>query len=420
MRKKIKMKKIQDENLIYTLLKKLLVPLFRFYYRRVTILGQENIPEEKVPVIFAPVHQNALMDAMAVHTCYSDPVVFMMRGDAFANPKIAGFLHLIKIMPVYRLREGYEKLGKNAQYFEWAVDTLNDKKALGIMPEGGQREQRRMRPLHKGIFRIGFRSQEQYREEPGVKIIPIGLDYGNYDHSGSYLIINVGKPMEFASYYSEYEENPSLAYNHMKEDLYWRMRDLIVHISDEKNYKRYYLAVLIGVEEQRLAKHIKDNDEELFQARKSLACRFPGAGEELPADLKPLVEKADKYLRIEPNPDRAFILTQPIQKKEVILAIICSVIIIPSFILNGIPYLFIRTFTKAKFSRNGFIASASFIMGFLLYPLYWLLLFLIYAIFFSFFESLFLFLMLSPTLALMSIRIKYIYENLFARLGFRS
>ena len=413
------MKKIQDRSLIYVLLKKLLVPLFRFYYKRVTILGQENIPEGEVPVIFAPTHQNALMDAMAVNTCYPGPVVFMMRGDAFGNSKMAKFLHLIKIMPVYRLREGYETLGKNARYFEWAVETLNNKKALGIMPEGGQREQRRMRPLLKGLFRIGFQAQEQYKEKPGVKIIPIGLDYGDYDHTGRHLIINVGEPLEFSTYYPEYKENPSLAYNHIREDLYGRMRDLIVHIDDEKNYVRYYLATLLGVDEKRTAKLVKDSDEGLFQARKSFASRFPAAGQGLSPDLEPLlVEKADKYLKIEPNPDRAFILTQPIRKKEIILAVICSVVVLPSLILNGILYLFIRKFTRAKFSHNGFIASASFIMGFFLYPVYWLLLFFIYAVFFPVFEGLFLFLIIAPLLALISIRIKYIYEDLFARIYF--
>ena len=413
------MKRIQDRSLMYLLLKKLLVSLFRFYYKRVTILGQENIPEDDVPVIFAPTHQNALMDAMAVHACYPDLIVFMMRGDAFGNPRIAKFLHFIKIMPVYRLREGYETLGKNANYFDWAVDTLKGRKALGIMPEGGQREQRRMRPLLKGLFRIGFQAQEQYKEESGVKIIPIGLDYGDYDHTGKHLIINVGKPLEFAPYYPEYEENPSLAYNYIREDLYGRMRDLIVHIDDEKNYARYYLATLLGVEEKRTARLVKDNDEELFQARKLFASRFPAAGQDLSPNLKPLVEKADKYLEIEPNPDRAFVLSQSIRKREILLAVMYSVIILPSLILNGIPYLFIRRFTRAKFSHNGFTASASFIMGFLLYPVYWLLFFLIYAISFSVFEGLFLFLIIAPILALISIRIKYIYEDLFARICFR-
>jgi len=76
---------------MYLLLKRLSISLFRLYYKRVTILGQENIPEGEVPVIFAPAHQNALMDAMAVHACYPEPVVFMMRGDAFGNSKMAKF-----------------------------------------------------------------------------------------------------------------------------------------------------------------------------------------------------------------------------------------------------------------------------------------------------------------------------------------
>jgi 1-acyl-sn-glycerol-3-phosphate acyltransferase len=414
------MKKIQDNNIGYSILKKIVVSLFRLCYKEITILGSENIPETEEPVIFAPAHQNALMDALAVHVGYPEPIVFMMRGDAFENPKIASFLKFIKIMPVFRMSEGYEKLGKNTRYFDWAVDTLNDNKALGLMPEGGQREQRRIRPLVKGIFRIGFEAQKKYGEEKGIRVIPVGLDYGNYNYTGSHLIINVGEPLEFAAYYKEYEENPPVALKKMKDDLYWRMRNLIVHVDDEKNYKRYYLAILLEVEQQVKDGKLRDIEEEKFFARQSLAIRFPGtSGGEIPEDLKPFVEKADKYLQAEPDPDRAFVLSQPVTKKEVIFAVLLSVIVIPFLILNGLPYFFIRNFTHKKFSHNGFIASASFIMGFILYLVYWLLLFLIFCFVLTPLHSLLIFLMMSPLLALVMLRVKYIYENLFVKLRFK-
>ena len=39
--------------------------LHRLFYRRLTVIGYEKIPPN-TPLIFAPNHQNALMDALAV------------------------------------------------------------------------------------------------------------------------------------------------------------------------------------------------------------------------------------------------------------------------------------------------------------------------------------------------------------------
>jgi 1-acyl-sn-glycerol-3-phosphate acyltransferase len=419
------MKKIQDKSIGYAVLKKLVMSLFRLCYREITILGSDNIPEKEEPVIFAPTHPNALMDALAVHLCYPESIVFMMRGDAFSNPKIASFFKFIKIMPVFRMREGYEKLGKNAQYFEWAIDTLNDGKALGLMPEGGQCDQRRMRPLLKGIFRIGFEAQKKYGENSGIKIIPVGLDYGDYNYTGKHLIINVGEPLQFADYYKKYEQNSPVALNEMRDELYWRMRKLIVHIDDKNNYERYYLAILLAVEQQVCEKKLNDSEEEKFFARKSMAECLPSmpkeglSEEEMPEALIPFLDKADSYLQIEPDPDKAFVLAQPITKKEIIYSIVLSVIMIPSLILNGIPYFYIRKFTHKNFSDKGFVSSASFMMGFLLYPIYWLLLFVLFSFILSPLKSLLLFLMFAPSLALITLRVKYIYEDLVAKLLFK-
>jgi len=71
------------------------------------VLGRENIPTD-CPVIFAPNHINALMDAIAIHSIapYKVPVIFLARADIFNNKKSAQLLKSAKILPAFRMRDG--------------------------------------------------------------------------------------------------------------------------------------------------------------------------------------------------------------------------------------------------------------------------------------------------------------------------
>src|SRR5665811_1393827 len=68
------------------------------------IVGKEKIPKNK-PIVFAPNHQNALSDPMAVLLNTKFQPVWLGRADIFKNKTIAIVLKFLKIMPVYRLRD---------------------------------------------------------------------------------------------------------------------------------------------------------------------------------------------------------------------------------------------------------------------------------------------------------------------------
>ncbi len=56
----------------------------------------------------------------------------------------------------------------------------------------------------------------------GVKIVPIGVDYGHYQNFRSTLFMNIGKPIEVSEFMGAYHENPVMAINQMKDRL-WRI-----------------------------------------------------------------------------------------------------------------------------------------------------------------------------------------------------
>ena len=187
-----------------------------FFYKEITIIGKENVPVG-TPVILAPNHQNALMDAMAILYTLKGQPVFMARSDIFKNPTQAKILRTFKILPIYRIRDGIKSLQNNDEVFEEAVDVLKNHKRLVILPEGNHHGQRRLRPLKKGIARIALMAEERNDFKLGVQIVPVGIDYTHYINFGAKLCVSFGKPFSVNKYKNEYLENPQKAMNSLME-----------------------------------------------------------------------------------------------------------------------------------------------------------------------------------------------------------
>ena len=104
------------------------------YYRRVIVIGRENLKSDS-PRIIAPNHQNALMDAMAIVSSVRGRQVYLARADIFKKNFIARILYFLKILPVYRIRDGYQSLKNNDDIFDKTIDVLKNNIPLVILPE---------------------------------------------------------------------------------------------------------------------------------------------------------------------------------------------------------------------------------------------------------------------------------------------
>jgi 1-acyl-sn-glycerol-3-phosphate acyltransferase len=221
------------------------------FYRRMEVKFIDRIPKDR-PVLLAPNHQNALMDAMAPLLTSRRDLVFLARADIFKKKFVSGILRLFKILPVYRIRDGASELGKNEEVFKEAMEVLLRKKCtVAIMPEGNHGNKRRLRPLVKGIFRVAFQAQEQYGEQPGVVIVPVGIDYSKYTNFRSKLFVQFGEPIEVNEYYAASLDNQPKAINMIRERLAGEMRKYMIDIQSEDHYEMYMLLRSVFNDEMR-------------------------------------------------------------------------------------------------------------------------------------------------------------------------
>jgi 1-acyl-sn-glycerol-3-phosphate acyltransferase len=295
---------IHKRNLIYYSLYPFVKTFFFQYYGKVEVNGQENIPKGE-PVIFSPNHQNALMDALIVLFFAPQDVVFLARADIFNKPLLAFLLNSLKILPVFRQRDGATELSKNEEIFDISVDVLKNRHYLCIMPEGNHGHQRKLRAFGKGIFRIAFTAQEEHGSRPFVKIIPVGIDFGDYVKHHASLFVNFGKPIEISGYWEQYEENNPRAINAVKAQLISDLRPLMIDIQNEEYYEAINglktifnddMREILGIKGKKLSDRFRADKEMIARLDAVIAEEAENQGDSESSNIKSLAGKVEKYL----------------------------------------------------------------------------------------------------------------------------
>jgi len=225
-------------SLGYEFLKYYVGTVFRMFNKRLVAVGLKNIPKKK-PIIFAPNHQNALIDPLAIIFTSPKQPVFLTRADVFAKPILQKIFTYMKMLPVYRIKDGAANLKNNEFIFNKSVEILEANASVGLFPEATQTDKRRLRVLKKAVPRIAFLAEEKNDFNLDLQVIPVGIYYDNYVHSNSDVFVNFGKGFTIKKYKEIYLENPQKAYAEFREDLSKRIIDLIIHIRDLEHYHIY-------------------------------------------------------------------------------------------------------------------------------------------------------------------------------------
>ncbi len=204
------------------------------FYRKIQTEGAENLPIGEKPLLFAPNHQNAFMDALVMITTSGTVPVFLTRADIFQSSFKVKMLRLLRMLPVYRQRDGKDSLKRNEETFDLCVELLKDKDSLGIFPEGNHGRRPRLRPLKKGVVRIAMDAETQSDFSLDVQIIPVGIHYSAHTEAYSDVLVSYGEPIAVRDYQEAYEKNPMRTFVSLTNDLRVRMEKLMIHIPNQE------------------------------------------------------------------------------------------------------------------------------------------------------------------------------------------
>ena len=377
------MAKIYENTTSYLICKKYVVWSFKQYFNEISIKGLEHIPKDE-PIIFAPNHQNALMDALAILALppFNQPKVFLARSDLFNLPKIVvKFIQFVKIMPAFRIRDGYENLAKNQESFATADETLLSHSALCVMPEGNQELERKIRPLVKGIFRIAFSAQQKMPAGKSVNIVPVGLDYGDYIYPGAHLIVNIGEPIKIADFMDIYNENQAKGMNAIKDKLYNELKTLTLDLATDSYYDSFYTAVEACQTDSLSSLNLEDNTYNRFIARmhvgKQLVTTEESSTVEEMEAFDRLCKKYKEGLQKVKIDTETLLQPKPSTFKKMLnyaVIILNTLLLLPGLVFNIIPVAVIASIPKLmKIKFIGFYSSVYYVASIVFFPIFYLI-----------------------------------------------
>lgn len=169
----------------------------------------ENIPSGK-PIILISNHQNAMLDPVILCVHLKPQLHWLTRSDVFKKGLVDRVLRKINMLPVYRERDNVEDLhGRNNAIFEICFDRLKHGAMVSMFPEGTHRGKKQLFPFKKGLARVAFGAHEFGVED--LHILPVGLDYTDYYHSGGDLLVRVGKPVALEPFIEDYKQDSTRA-----------------------------------------------------------------------------------------------------------------------------------------------------------------------------------------------------------------
>lgn len=206
------------------------------YYRKIEVLNQEKVPKDGA-LVFTANHQNALMDALALLFSIKRTLVFLARADIFKKKIFAEILYFLRILPVFRPRDGRGEVKKNLDTFAKTREVLQKNIGLVIFPEGTHTDKQSLLPLKKGFVKIALQTEEASNFKLGIRLLPMAITYSNYEQCQETLSINFGEPIDLKPFYESYHEHPAKAFNEIRDRLSDALKEIMIHIEDDEFYE---------------------------------------------------------------------------------------------------------------------------------------------------------------------------------------
>lgn len=200
-----------------------------FYFRRIYVRHLSAIPEDK-PVLFLANHQNALLDALLIGINNKRFSYFLTRAGVFKSAFISKILKRLQMLPVYRIRDGWNNLSNNVAIFNTCAELFNSNEQIVIFPEGSHNLKRTVRPLSKGFTRIIFETLEKY-PNTDLQLVPVGLNYVNAEKFPDSALLFFGEPIAAKDLITD-NKNESVI--NIKTRIHFEISKLTTHIPSQE------------------------------------------------------------------------------------------------------------------------------------------------------------------------------------------
>ncbi|MFO7151819.1 MAG: lysophospholipid acyltransferase family protein [Bacillota bacterium] len=147
---------------------------------RVRVEGVENFPEEGAAIVYS--NHKSWWDPVVVGCVLKRPIFFMAKKELFEIPVFGYILTLLHAFPVNRGAPDRKAIRR-------ALEVLNEKKVLGIFPEGTRSKDGVLKEPEPGIALLATKVKD-------VALVPVAIK-GDYKFLNP-ILIKIGKPIRLS------------------------------------------------------------------------------------------------------------------------------------------------------------------------------------------------------------------------------
>jgi len=348
--------------------------LLALFYRRIDVVGIENVPAGGGLVVAAN-HHNSVVDAMLLVAKMPRRVRTLANAPLFGHVLIGPFLRLLGALPVHRRQEAGTDPARNADLFAATTATLRSGGAIAIFPEGRTQPEPLLLELRTGAARMLLAA-----ENAAVTFLPVGLVFnapGTF-REGQALVL-IGPPIPTADAVALARTEPERAARGLTAELAAALRGLIIEADDRQTLRHLRFAEeLWRSEGGEVPVDPAGRVAWLRSAMRSYRLLLERAPERVAAfrqrlaDLETEVERSGLRLSRLARPATPIRLAGRVAWQAATLVLL-SLPALLGIVLHVLPYKLTGVGVKLLKATDEEEATDKIAIGLLLYPLFWIL-----------------------------------------------
>lgn len=252
--------------MIYYILRPIVKWTLKLYFRKIFLVGLENIPKDKA-VIFASNHPSAFVEPCLLACFLPVQLHFLVRGDLFSLNWLSWLLRGTNQIPIFRQKDGLGNVKKNLITQEKVRDLFSRNKAVLMFPEAHTHENIYLRPLKKGIARFAFMDHGA-----DCYIVPVGVNFDKNIPFNSKVSVIIGEAIQVEAYKNKENLTEAAKMNALLHDLSTAMKKSLRHIeNEEKEDDIQKVFRLLDNERTMTPLPVLSNDSSIFNEEQEVA-----------------------------------------------------------------------------------------------------------------------------------------------------